>query len=117
MASILHTPIPSRPLSRLEHVTTRPAKADLKEVEVLWRTRVGQAVARAFSLANLSQKEVAGLVNRDVAQVARWISGAERPQFDALFSVEILREPLVIALAALSDQIDITTQISIRRRA
>lgn len=61
--------------------------------------------------------EFAQAVDRDPRQVARWIAGKENPQFHAMFAVEPLRGPLVIALAALADDIDITTTISIRRRA
>lgn len=104
-------------LDRLEIPAPRPAKADLKDLENPWRLSVGRAVARAIQLAGLSQKEAAALVGRDQAQLQRWTTGAERPQLDALFAVDVLREPLVIALAALSEDIEITTQIAIRRRA
>lgn len=103
-------------LDRLESLPLRPAKADLKNLDD-WRARIGAAVARAFQFAGLSQKEAAAAVGHDQAQVARWISGAERPQMDALFAVEALRGPLVIAFAGLSEDIEITTTIAIRRSA
>jgi len=98
-------------------VPLRPAKARLNSIELSWLPKIGAALRRAFQLANLSQKEVAALIGRDTAQVARWLSGQERPQFDVLFAVEALRGPLVIALAGLADDIDVTTTISVRRRA
>lgn len=78
------------------------AKADLKKVETAWREEVGRAIDRALSLAHLTQKEAWVLLgHNDGAQLSRWIKGTERPQFDVLFSVAKLRQPLVIALAGL----------------
>lgn len=93
------------------------AKADLKKVED-WRGQMGQSVARCFALAGVSQKEGAALIGREAAQVSRWIAGTERPQFDALFAVDVLRQPLILALAELAGQgVEIETQIRIRRSA
>lgn len=93
------------------------AKA-LKKVELPWRERVGRALQRAFALAGLSQKEVSGLLShRDQAQVNRWIAGTERPQFDALFAVPELRQPLVIALAELAGEgVEVITEIRVSAR-
>lgn len=102
-------------LSRLESCEPSMAKADLKNIETAAQL-IGKAVSRCFALAGVSQKEAAALVGRDPAQVARWISGAERPQMDALFAVEALRQPLVVALAELAGA-DVTTHIAIRRSA
>lgn len=110
-------PSPSpRHLDRLETVRPRMAKA-LNKIETPWRESVGQAIQRCFSLAGLTQKEAAALLERDQAQVARWISGDERPQVDAIFAVEALRGPLVIALAELAGCVDVETTITVRRRA
>lgn len=117
MATILPSSPAPRHLDRLENLRPSPAKADLNNLDPGWRARVGAAIARAFQLAGLSQKEAAAAVGHDQAQVARWLSGQERPQFDALFAVEALRAPLVIALAALAEDIDVTTTITIRRSA
>lgn len=117
-STVAVTPAP-RHLERLEMARPSQAKADLKNLEVAseWRQKVGAAVARTFQLAGLTMKEAAVLLDRDQGQVSRWVSGAERPQLDALFAVEQLREPLVIALASLTQTIDVTTTISIRRSA
>ena len=90
------------------------AKADLKSLEADFKAQIGRAIQRAFSLAGLTQKEAAGKVNRDAAQIARWIAGTERPQMDALFAVEELRWPLIQCLATLA-QAEVITEI--RRRA
>lgn len=116
MPSTLPIVAPARHLSRLENLPTRQAKADLKKVEDGWRAQVGRAIGRALKLADMSQKEAAGAMERDPAQVARWIAGSESHVLSALFAVEALRGPLVIALAGLADDIDVTTTISIRRR-
>lgn len=89
------------------------AKASLTPSEQ--RQQFGRAIARCFALAGLSQKEVAGLIDRDHAQIARWVSGAERPQIDTLFAVAQFRRPLIIALAELAGtDVDIATVITVR---
>lgn len=93
------------------------AKADLKNLE--WREQVGLAIEKALKLAGKTQKEAWVLLgHNDGAQLNRWIKGTERPQFDALFSVEELRQPLVVALAGLAGAgVEIATSITIRRTA
>lgn len=97
-------------LERLENVQSRQAKVDFNKVAV------GRIVARCFGLAGLSQKEAAATVDVDQAQISRWLSGAERPQLDALWAVESLREPLIIALCEAAG-IGIETVVRIVRRA
>jgi predicted XRE-type DNA-binding protein len=107
----------SRHLDRLDAVHPRMAKA-LNKVEMPWRQRIGRAIERCIELAGLSQKEAAALLDRDQAQVARWISADERPQLDVIFSVDQLRRTLVIALAELDgDGVEVQTLITIRRIA
>lgn len=97
-------------------------RADLRKAEIDWKPFIGGAIERTRMLLSLSLKEFAGLMplpdgtERDERQIARWISGAERPQLDALFAVDAIRQPLVIALAELANA-EIVTQITIRRRA
>lgn len=119
MAEIIANPTPLSHRERLEQVRPAMAKADLKNLERPWRERVGAALQRCFFLAGLSQKEVSGLLgHRDQAQVNRWIAGTERPQFDALFAVECLRQPMVIAFAELvGDGVEVVTEIRVRRTA
>ena len=103
----------------LESVTPRMAKADLNERENRdFRAVIGRAIQRAVSIAGWSQKEAAGKVGREPAQLARWIAGTERPQFDALFAVEELRVPLITALAQEIDDsgVVVTTHIQMRQR-
>jgi len=82
-----------------------------------WREQIGHALQRAFALAGRSQKEIAGLLDRDQAQIARWIAGTERPQIDAIFGVEELRPPMIVALAELAgDSVEVVTEIRVRRK-
>jgi len=81
-----------------------------------WRLAVGRAIDRVKG--QLSLKEFAALVQREERQVGRWLTGDERPQFDALFAVETLRRPLVIALAELAGEVvELETVIRVRRKS
>jgi len=82
-----------------------------------YRALVGACIDRAAKSLGWSLKELAGHLDRGERQVAAWIAGREHPQLDVLFSVESLRGPLVIALAGLSEQIEIRTTITVRRTA
>jgi ribosome-binding protein aMBF1 (putative translation factor) len=96
----------------------RMAKADLPKAEIVdWRGQIGTAIERARILSGLSLKEYADKIGRDVRQVGRWITGDERAQLDAIFAVRELRGPLVIALAELSQTVEVETTIRIRRSA
>jgi len=102
--------------------TDRMARADLKELEVAThRQRIGRCVELARKALGWSQKELAAALGdasgelRDVAQISRWESGKERPQFDVLWAVPAMRGQLVIALADLTEDIDIETTIRVRR--
>jgi transcriptional regulator with XRE-family HTH domain len=100
---------------KLEGLCPRMAKA-VNKVE--WRAQVGHAIARTFALAGVSQKEAAALLDRDPAQIARWIASSERPSMDLIFSVRLFRGPLVIALSELAGEaVDVTTHVTIRRSA
>ncbi len=86
----------------LPEVRPTPAKASLRKAEPEgWRQAIGRAIERAMFLQGWSLKEFAAAVGRDERQCARWITGFERPQFDTLFAVEALRQPLVQAMAEL----------------
>jgi cytochrome c551/c552 len=98
-------------------IPTRMAKADLRIQEIdAFRAEIGRCVERARLLVGWSLKQLAASLAHDERQVARWIAGTERAQFDVLFSVPELRGPLVIALAGLSDDIEAETTLHVRRR-
>jgi ribosome-binding protein aMBF1 (putative translation factor) len=99
-------------------IPTRMAKADLRKAEMPdWRQQIGAAIERARLLSAMSLKQFADAIGRDERQIARWIVGTERPQLDAIFAVRELRGPLVIALAELSQTVEVETTIRIRRSA
>lgn len=93
-------------------------KADLRKAETDdFRAGIGRAVDEARRAAGWNLDELAHALGRDPRQVARWISGAERPQFDALLAIPELRGSLIVALARLTSEIEITTTLAIRRSA
>lgn len=99
---------------------SRMAKADLRKSEPVdtWRARLGKAIDRTRQLSGLNLDEFAQAVGRDQRQVARWISGLERPQFDAIFAHPSLRHALLVALAELAGSgVEVTTSIRIQRLA
>lgn len=55
--------------------------------------------------------QLAAELQRDSKQVARWMRGEERTQVDAVFCVEALRAPFVVALAKLAKCFQIETVI------
>jgi hypothetical protein len=92
------------------------ARADLRKAEsdAAWLA-IGQAMDRARQACQLTVKEFAGLVDRDPRQVARWFDGTERPQVDAVFAVTMLRQALLVALAAAAGPgVEIETVVRIR---
>lgn len=118
MPSSLPEPSCSRHLLTSEIGHARMAKADLRKPETQeWRAAIGRAIERTRTLAQQSLKEFADTIGRDERQVARWIAGTERPQFDAIFAVKAFRGPIVVALAEISDEIEIETTVRIRRRS
>lgn len=117
MTPTVAAPASSRHLANLD-VPSVMAKAHLPNRETPWRARVGGAVERCFSLAGLTLKEAADLIGRDRAQVGKWIAGTERPQIDAIFAVESLRCPLVIALSELAGAgVEVETTIRVKKSA
>lgn len=102
----------------LADVAPRMAKADLRKAESEdFRAEIGEVVERARMRCGWSLKELAGKVNRDPRQVARWETGDERAPLDVLFAVPELQQPLVIELAGLAGDVEVTTQITIKRPA
>lgn len=119
MPSTLPAPADARPLLSPEKrgpMAQVPASALRKADDEAERAVIGRAIDRARQAMGWNLDELAQAVDRDARQVARWIAGKENPQFAALFAVPAFRGPLVIALASLAEDIDVTTTISIRQR-
>lgn len=110
------TPQPRHPV--LPDVPTRMVKADVRIPDIDWMRLIGAAIQQAVNDARWSNKEAAGRVQVDDAEFGKWLNGTRRPQFDRLFAVPELRQPLVIAIARLGgDGVDIVTEIRVRRSA
>lgn len=108
----------AHPMS-LETVRPVMAKADLKNLEMpRWNEQIGRALVLARGMLGWTQKEAAARVNVDQATYARWEAGDERhrPQFDRIFAVEELREPVAICIARIAGM-DVGYQIRSRRLA
>jgi len=89
------------------------AKADLRKAETPdFKALCGGAIRRASLMVGWSLKELAAALDKDPRQVARWLDGSETPQFHALFAIECLRHPLVIALAEMAHA-DVETVIRV----
>lgn len=94
------------------------AKADLPKSEKreMW-PEIGACLDAARRDVGWTVDELAGQLQRDSKQVGRWMRGEERTQVDAVFAVEPLRGPFVIALAKLADCCEIETVVRIKRTA
>lgn len=92
-------------------------KADLRKTENrrFW-PETGACLDEARRVMGWSLDQLAGEVGRDARQVRRWIAGEEQTQIAAVFAVEALRQPFVIALARLA-QCEVITEIRVRRSA
>lgn len=108
--------VPSLPLS---DVPVRTAKADLSKPENREQLYIdiGVCLDVVRRDAGLNLDEFACALGKNSRQVARWMLGTERPQIEAVFAVARFRSSLVIALARLAGDIDVTTTITVRRVA
>lgn len=95
-----------------------PSETDRKPLADDLKRAIGQAIERAILIAGLTKQDVAFRMGyQDQSALARWISGTETPQFAKLFIIVELRGPMVIALAELSQTVEVETTIRIRRSA
>ena len=92
-------------------------EADRKPLAEDWKRLMGQSLERALMLARLTKQDVSYRMGyEDQSALSRWISGVERPQFDKLWAVEELRQPLVQCLAELAGA-DVQVEIRFKRTA
>lgn len=118
MASSVPQPA-DRVISSVRRSQPRMAKADLRKPETeASRRLVGRALLRACQLRGWNLNEFADAVQRDPRQCARWFEGTERAQFDAIFAVESLRQPVVVAFAEIAGEgVEVETVVRVRRIA
>lgn len=111
----------TNPLSSANLLSTdlpvRMAKAGVRKTNPSMRALLGRCVEEVRLACGLNLDEFAHALGKNPRQVARWISGEDNPMFDAIVAVERFRSPLVIALASLSKDIEVVTEIRVRRSA
>lgn len=109
----MHLP---RAEKRPEAAKVAPADVRKTEKDALW-AELGKCLVFVCYDAGLSLKEFATRLGKDERQVHRQMEGHERPQIEAVFAVPEYRAPLVIALSRLTNEIEVFTEIKIRRTA
>ena len=93
----------------------RMAKGDIRKADPPY-AELGWCLGEVKRVFGLSLEEFAYELGKDERQVARQISGVERPQIEAVFAVDRFRPALLIAMAQASGHgVEIDTVIHIRR--
>lgn len=97
------------------------AKADLPKGENPdFLAEIGHCLDVARRDVGWNHDELADRLGKDKKQVGRWIRGEERTQVDAVFAVDALRGPFVVALAGLvardDSGVQVVTEIRLRRK-
>lgn len=117
MAQTVASPAALTPRERLDALRPVPAKVLTNREDLTdRREKVGAALGRAIAVVGLSIKEAAVLMNRDAAQVSRWISGAERVQVDAVYGTK-LHGPFAVEQARDDHSCVVETTVTYRRSA
>lgn len=94
------------------------AKANVQIQDIDWKQAVGRAIERAVAIAGWTKGEAAGKVDVDASEFGKWMTGERRPHLDRLLAIPELRQPLVVALAALDpDAFSVKHVIETRRLA
>jgi hypothetical protein len=108
--------IPPMHVPRAEH-GAKTAKAALRKPENV-HADMASVVALARKLSHLNLDEFAHHCGKDPRQIARWESGTERPQIEAVWAVAELRPFVLEAMAALAScRVETETVIRIKRTA
>jgi transcriptional regulator with XRE-family HTH domain len=117
MGSMLSQPNLPTPLLVSES-RAKTAKADLRKAEkdTLW-VELGKCMVFVCYDAGISLKEFAAKLGKDERQIARQMEGQERPQIETVFAVPEYRARLVEALARITPECVVSTEIKVRRTA
>lgn len=117
MAPSIAQPSLPTPL-RVSDVRGKMAKADIRkaDMDALYGS-LGRAMTEVMTSFGLSLKEFANELGKDERQLQRQMDGKERPQVEVVFAVERFRGAMVIALARLAADVDVVTEIRVRRSA
>lgn len=92
------------------------AKADLRLAEnenPEW-VKLGACMGEVKQFLGLSLEEFAFALKKDDRQIARQLLGKERPQIEAVLAVDRFQGPMVVALARISQGVDVDTVTHIR---
>lgn len=92
------------------------AKATIRKADELYPA-LGGCLDEVRRVAGLSLEEFAFALGKDSRQVARQIQGIDRPQLETVWAVVRFQAPLVIALARLVAEVEMFTEMRIRRTA
>lgn len=90
------------------------AKASLRNAQTR-KAEIGEAIRRAYGGLGWNVDEAARRVGVKANQFSAWLTGRERPQFDLLFNVPELCEPLVLELGRMTGA-EIETGLRFPRR-
>lgn len=102
----------------LSDVNGKMAKASIRktDTDALYRA-LGGAMVEVMRASGLTLKEFAAAIGKDERQLHRQMEGQDRPQIESVFAIDRFRGPLVIALARLASDVDVVTEIRVRRPA
>ena len=92
------------------------AKASVREPDTTLMELLGAAIQRAILEVWETNKLAAADLQVDDAEFGKWMNGTRRPQFDKLFAVEALREPLIVAMADMIAGAKVTRRIDFADR-
>ncbi len=117
MTAILSQPSLPTPL-RVSDSRAKTAKATIRKPDTeAYYASLGACVREVQHVSGLTLKEFCAVLGKDERQIARQIEGADRPQLEVVFAIERFRGPLVIALARLAADVDVVTEIRVRKSA
>lgn len=96
----------------------KTAKAAIRKADMdAYFAALGACVAEVQGVFRLSLEQFAYELGMDERQLSRQMTGKERPQLEKVFAVDRFRAVLLIALAKLAADVDVVTEIRIRRSA
>lgn len=93
------------------------AKVALRSAEMIdpHYVKLGACMDEVRRFLGLSLEEFAYALKKDERQIARQLQGKERPQIEVVLAVDRFQGPMVIALARVSQGVEVDTVIHVRR--
>lgn len=102
------------PLERIQPLR-KQAKAALQSLKTLQPgASLADAGAHAVALSRLTRKEVAARLGVSESHLAGMFAGADRFQVEKFLADDVLRGPMLVALAMQTDGFDVITTITVR---